>query len=257
MRRGFTLIEVLVTIGVIGIILALVLPALGGAREAGQRTVSLANIRSVGQIFQQYANDARTFPYRERGAKVEGAPAMILQNPDVLVTAWWPEGSWLATNDHWEQSWLWPGIVVPQKDWPGQFKMWVSPGSATRLEDLEALGDPPDQVAVRYSHTFLAKPGLFRAGAAADAKLLGAIRPDEVTFASSKVMLWDDKLAWLRKRPERVGEFLKAKTPMGFADGHGDVKDPTEARAGVANPLRGGVVSPINSTEGGVTGRDY
>jgi len=56
-RRGFTLIELLVVISIIALLVALVLPALGGARRSVQRLICAANLRSAGQSILNYAAD--------------------------------------------------------------------------------------------------------------------------------------------------------------------------------------------------------
>lgn len=53
-RRGFTLVEILVVIGVIGILVALLMPALNKARQAANTTKCLANLRSLGQAMNLY-----------------------------------------------------------------------------------------------------------------------------------------------------------------------------------------------------------
>ncbi len=262
-KKAFSLIELMVVIGIIALILAIALPALGGARSTAKRTLALANVRSTQQLFEQYASDNGRYPFRAAGDQPAGLDEPV--EPNALTFPWYPEGVVIATTNHFDLATMWPAIVTPIDEWPGIAETWVSPGREFELPEIEDLMngaeiEPGEMFSIVYSNSFVARPTLWMADRGETVDRIAELRPtraSEVRAPASKVMLWDRHLAYLSEEPERVGEHYREMTPMAFADGHGALRDPTEASEGVANPLNGGDDTRLHNTSQGVYGIDY
>jgi prepilin-type N-terminal cleavage/methylation domain-containing protein/prepilin-type processing-associated H-X9-DG protein len=72
--RGFTLVELLVVLGIIGLLIGLLLPAVQAAREAARRAQCTANLRQIGIAIHSYESIHRMFPPDEVSARIHWFP---------------------------------------------------------------------------------------------------------------------------------------------------------------------------------------
>lgn len=259
--RAFTLIELLVVIAIVGVLISILLPALGKARTRAREVQALSNTRTLLTSFNLYENTYRALPFITVGIKPDSFDSP--PQPGVFFVEWYPKGTIVGTNLVWLMSHLWPAFIAKVAPWEESYKTWVSPGRSTTLPESPASGIATGElsdVSFRYAHSFLAQPRLWKKGGpggVVDDTLLRATAISDVAFPSAKTIIYDADLAYLTKIPASEGGHWAVPTPQGFVDGHADMKNPKDALPPVPNPLNGNQAVKLHDTEDGVGGRDY
>lgn len=245
-RNGFTLVELLVSIGIIALLIAIAVPALGGARDRSRELGSSVNLRSIGQIFEMYTQNAK-------GLYPAPIPDRFYPDPNPAMSQ--------ITMSHWQASNRWASLFLDDYPWAEHEQMYLSPG-ATR--DLS-----PGPVVVttfssyRYSSSFLGHPRVWSGEKIPDndwETLEQSVKHSMVRYPSAKVLMWDEELGYIREKLQRDRWFnILEKSPMLFADQHVETRIQAEASDPVQNfaPFAAYPYRKLHGTRDGVFGRDY
>lgn len=238
--RGFTLIELLVSMGVIALLIALAIPVLSLARLAAQRSVSLFNLRGIGQSTSRYIESYRTHPY---GLTGPGRPPGTGTVFYVGFTPW--------TNDRY-----WPVLFHDVAPWPEFSETWISPGAPDQdrfrrlWEDCSLVSTTDIRPSYRYSNSFVGDPHLW--GDRFDPAVHDArpTRPHEVSLPAQKAMFIDEEPPSSEAMPTRRGVLS--------ADGSARTRRDDDSGALRENP-RCPEVSPrrYHDTVDGIHGQDF
>jgi prepilin-type N-terminal cleavage/methylation domain-containing protein len=132
-KRGFTLVELLVVIAIIGVLVALLLPAVQAAREAARRMQCGNHLKQIGLALQNYHDVFQSLPF--------GARARYVQ-----TTATLPAN--LAQNQGFGPSWY-VGILpfAEQKNMADQIEQLMTQNNKNMLIDLQQVAGAPQRVA--------------------------------------------------------------------------------------------------------------
>jgi len=156
-RKGFTLVELLVVIAIIGVLVSLMLPAIGGAREAGRRMQCTNNQKQMGLAVQTYHNSqkrippcwdySKTFDYNT-GGDISGASLHFSLLPYLEQSALydkgksdWATGYWgvsknavietfLCPTDGNGPKWAYPSVSPPEwatTNYAGNYQFFGNP----------------------------------------------------------------------------------------------------------------------------------
>src|SRR4051812_921231 len=96
-RHAFTLVELLVVIAIIGVLVALLLPAIQAAREAARRSQCLNNLKQLGIGFLNYESTRKQFPMSIKRA--DAVTKRGLNNWAPFMLAYMEEGNLVQGYD--------------------------------------------------------------------------------------------------------------------------------------------------------------
>ena len=105
---GFTLVELLVVLGVIALLLAILLPALSAARRGAWRTACRSNLREIGHAFNMYIDT-------ERGQRVPRVNPLPSMQPPLVPDAPPPHEALVPYLDATSDVWRCPADVISRK----------------------------------------------------------------------------------------------------------------------------------------------
>jgi prepilin-type N-terminal cleavage/methylation domain-containing protein len=208
--NAFTLVELLVVIGIIAVLISVLLPTLGRARMSAERTVCLSNLQQMAQAFYIY------------GAQYKGAvpPSDPKGNAGTSYTIWRSPGTAPAgyIEQYTAEGWVGPGYLFftkilkepkafycPSMHIDGftyQPKEWESPGSYRFMGYLYRIfGEAEGPAAV---HQALAEVKKFRLGRMKSRALVKDIQ----------VLGWGQGLGWPHRKPPGIN--------VAYSDGHAE-----------------------------------
>ena len=121
-KRGFTLIELMVVVVILGILAGLIIPKIMGKPEEARRLKGKMQIQQLEQALRLYYLDSGSYPTTEQGLNA------LVKKPTIEpIPRRWRDGGYLEKGK------------VPLDPW-GNAYVYISPGTHSEEFDLESYG---------------------------------------------------------------------------------------------------------------------
>ena len=219
-RFGFTLVELLVVIGIIALLISILLPVLNKAKDAANRTKCLANVKQVMTAFIMYANDNRgdmIVPAQVQDATSTKGKCYLMLNPSQNGEQWDGIVDWSNLNGTF--------LTYLAKSAPMREKIMTCPG-----EEGELLRPVSVYINGQGAGQFRMKPRNF--SYSYNSQLTAVRKLSQIKNSTHKIVLVEERApndplcVILNDDNDQPGFRHSKGANFGFADGHADYMKP-------------------------------